>query len=70
MSREKNSFQTIFFSCCKTGLDNTHCMGYKKRERFVQQARLCRRPEAFPGHGGLYAYAIQLQKGDHRNGYF
>ena len=24
----------------------------------------------FPGHGGLYAYAIQLQKGDHRNGYF
>ena len=49
MSREKNSFQTIFFSCCKTGLDNTHCMGYKKRERFVQQARLCRIPEAFSG---------------------
>lgn len=47
-----------------------HCMGYKKRERFVQQARLCRIPEVFPGHGGLYAYAIQLQKGDHRNGYF
>jgi acyl carrier protein len=24
-------------------------MGYKKRERFVQQARLCRIPEAFSG---------------------
>ncbi len=47
-----------------------HGMGYKKRERFVQQVQLYWVPDAQPGYSGLYAHAKQLQKGDHRNGYF
>ena len=43
-----------------------HGMGYKKRERFCTAGRAARHRRETP----LCAYAKQLQKGDHWNGYF
>jgi hypothetical protein len=58
----------------KTGLDNSHGMGYKKRERSVQPGGAAQHPQAHHHSAAptapVYRPAKQLQKGDHRNGYF
>ena len=70
MSSRKAGFGAIFRKELspnrKTGLDNMHGMGYKKRERFCTAGRAARHRRETP----LCAYAKQLQKGDHKNGYF
>ena len=53
---------------------NSHGMGYKKRERSVQPGGAAQHPQAHHYSAAptapVYRPAKQLQKGDHRNGYF
>jgi hypothetical protein len=70
MSREKAAFRQFSSVAAKQGLTIRTAWDIKKESALYSRQGCAGYRRLFPGHGGLYAYAKQLQKGDHRNGYF
>ena len=63
MSREKAAFRQFSSVAAKQGLTIRTAWDIKKESALYSRQGCAGYRRLFPGHGGLYAYAIQLQKG-------